>query len=318
MTDRPVAIVGAGGFIGRALAERLAAQGRPVIAILRRDLPLPAPLEKRVAGTLSAASSWPALLKGAGSVVHLATRAHAPPGSDHGWIAAEAAMTEALAAAAREARVERLLFMSSIKVHGEATAAAAFTAAMPPAPADPYGRAKLLAEERLRRAGLPLVVLRPPLVYGPGVKANFRALLGAVARGLPLPLGAIDNRRSLVFLGNLLDLVETALVHPGAPGGTFLLRDDEEVSTPDLIRRIARALGRRARLFATPPAALRLAGALAGRSAAAARLMQSLRIDDRATRETLGWSCRYTLDEGLAETGRWFQLERQSGRQLTI
>jgi nucleoside-diphosphate-sugar epimerase len=306
MSNRPVAIVGAGGFIGRALALRLAAQGRAVIAILRRDEPLPASVERRVAGALSAASPWPALIAGAGAIVHLASRAHQPATSDERWIDEDAAT----AAAIGDAAAERLIFVSSIKVHGEASTAP-FTAAMTPAPRDAYGRAKLRTEERLRGAlGPRLVVLRPPLVYGPGVKGNFRTLIGLVERGLPLPLAGIDNRRSLIGLGNLLDLIETALSHPAAPGGTFLMRDDEEVATPDLIRRIARQLGRPARLWPCPPALLRGAAHLLRRGGAIERLAGSLQVDDRATRARLGLRPRVSLDEGLAETCRWFRDRR--------
>ena len=156
-------------------------------------------------------------------------------------------------------------------------------------------------------AGDILATLRPPLVYGPGVKANFLALLRLVDSGLPLPFGSIDNRRSLVFLDNLLDLIEPRSSHPEAAGGTFLLRDDEEVSTASSRARIAAALGRRSRLLPCPPGLLRLAASLAGRAGAADRLLSSLRVDDFATRQRLGWRPRVRLEEGLAATARWYR-----------
>src|SRR6266851_1725884 len=223
----------------------------------------------------------------------------------------------------RRGGVERVVLVSSIKVLGEATDGVPFRAGRPAAPADAYGFVKWCLEEAMRGAaaaadGPALTVIRPPLVYGPGVKANFRALLRLVDRGLPLPFASIANRRSLVFLDNLVDLVEVALVHPAARDGTFLLRDEEEVSTPELIRRIARALGRPARLFACPPSLLRLAARAAGRGAAADRVLGSLSIDDAATREQLGWRPRVALDDGLAATCRWYRGEQAGARPKLI
>jgi len=302
----PVVVTGAGGFIGRALVERLAARGTTVIAVLRREAPLPAGAASIILGELTATTDWQPLLAGARGVVHLASRAHAPASEEQRWIEDEAAAAGALARQAKSAGVARLVLLSSIKVLGERTQDLPFRAHQPPAPEDVYGLAKWRMEEAMRAAaGERLVLLRPPLVYGPGVKANFLSLLRLVDSGLPLPFAAIDNRRSLIFLDNLLDLVETALVHPAAAGGTFLLRDEEEVSTAELARRIAAALGRRPRLVACPPALLRLAGSLAGRAGAADRLLSSLRVDDLATRQRLGWRPRVALADGLAATARW-------------
>ena len=251
------------------------------------------------------------------AVVHLASRAHAPVAAaeEARWIAAEAQTAAALARAARSAGVERLVFLSSIKVQGEATAAAPFRAADPPAPVDAYGRAKLAIEAAMRETGAPLIVLRPPLVDGTEVKANFRALLRLVDRGLPLPLATIDNRRSLIFLDNLVDLILAALTHPAAVGGVFLARDEEEPSTPALIRQIAAGLGRPARLFPCPPAALRVAARLLGQSAAIERLTGSLSLDDSATRQKLDWWPRVPLAAGIAATCRWYRTTtRGAGR----
>lgn len=320
MTAGPrIVVTGGAGFIGRALCARLAGRGLRVTALLRREAEVAPGIEARVMGTLTAETDWAPLLAGAAAVVHLASRAHAPAGAAEGrdWIAAEAASAGHLAEAAVDAGVERIVLLSSVKVHGEITGATAFRADMAPAPADPYARAKWGIEQAMRRATLDrprLIVLRPPLVYGPGVKANFLALLRLVDRGLPLPFASIANRRSLIFLGNLIDLIETVLAHPAAPDGTFLLRDDEELSTPDLARRIARALDRPSRLLPCPPPLLHAAARLVGRGAAAERLLGSLRVDDGATRTALGWRPSIALDAGLAKTCRWLRRNDDSQR----
>lgn len=310
---RRIAVIGAAGFIGRPLCERLAASGAAVIAVVRRPVAMPPGVEVRPAGTLSAATDWTELLAGADAAVYLASRAHAalPEAEAEEWIKAETASAARFARAACLAGIARLVLLSSIKVLGEATGATPFRADTPPAPADAYGRAKWAMEQAMRAVadgdGPGLAIIRPPLVYGPGVKGNFLALLRLAERGWPLPLAAIDNRRSLVFLDNLIDLIVACLTDPAASGATFLVRDDEEVSTPDLVRRLARHLDRPARLFRCPPAVLRLAARLAGRVEQADRLLGSLRVDDSATRRTLGWQPRVGLDQGLAETCRWYR-----------
>jgi len=307
----PIVVTGAGGFIGRALVERLASRGTRVLAVLRQPAAL-AGGEPRVIGDVTAATDWAPLFAGASAVVHLASGAHAPVADEQRWIERDAAAAAALARQALSAGVSRVVLLSSIKVLGERTTGLPFRAHQQPAPEDVYGLAKWRMEETMRAVlGDTLAVIRPPLVYGPGVKANFLALLRLVDSGLPLPFASIDNRRSLVFLDTLVDLIETALTHPAAAGGTYLLRDDAEVSTPELVRRIARALGRPARLLPCPPALLRLAAAAAGRAGAADRLVSSLRVDDLATRERLGWRPRVSLDDGLAATMRWYRQRRR-------
>ncbi len=256
--NRPILVLGADGFIGRALMAHLARAGVAAIGATRRDT-----------GTLEASSDWSALLDGCRAVVHLASLAHAPAAGT-AWIEAEAATGAALAAAARGAGIERIVLMSSIKVHGDDTGAGRFHASDRPAPGDDYGRCKLAIEQAMAAEGGRLVVLRPPLVYGPGVKGNFLALLRRVAAGVPLPLAGLANRRSVVFLDNLMDLIAIALSDERADGA-YLVRDDDEVSTPMLVRMIARGLGRRARLFPCPPALLLAGARLAGRTEAALR-----------------------------------------------
>ncbi len=303
---RPVVVLGAAGFIGRALVQRLASRGFAVRAVTRAAATFPPPVETRVGGTLCDHSDWRGLLDGARAVVHLASRAHAPP-ADAGWLAAERAAAAAIAAAAAAAGAERTVLLSSIKVLGETTAERPFSSASPPAPRDAYGRVKLALETAMRERGAPgLVVIRPPLVYGPEVKGNFRALLRLVACGLPLPLAAIRNRRAFVFRDNLLALIETTLTHPAAPGGSLLVRDDEEIGTPQLVREIARRLGRPARLFPLPPWLLRAAAMAVGRGADVERLVGSLAVDDGATRARLDWRPPFSLAQGLDATCRWF------------
>ncbi len=218
--------------------------------------------------------------------------------------------TECLARQAAAKGVQRLVFLSSVKVLGEETDVP-YSEQNLPGPQDPYGVSKLEAENILQQiaeeTGLEVVIIRPPLVYGPGVKANFRKLLGMIQRGLPLPFAGINNRRSLIYLGNLIDVIITCATHPKAAGNTFMVSDGEDISTPELIRRIAHALGVSARLFPVPLSLMRLAGKLVGRSAAVNRLTGSLTVDSSKIRRELGWEPPFTMEEGLRETAEWFK-----------
>lgn len=285
-------MLGAGGFIGRALSVRLAARNVLARTVTRAN-----------SGTLEANTDWPALLDGARIVVHLANAAAAP--RDRGWTSKEIATAEALGRAARRCGIERLILMSSIKAMGDTTGAAPFRADTAPAPVDRYGRTKLAIEQVLADAP-GLAILRPPLVYGPEVKGSFRLLVGAAARGLPLPVASIRNRRAFIFIDNLLDVIE-ALLAAEAPGGIYLMHDDDEVATPELLRRLARQMDRAPRLLPCPPIVLRTALSLMGRRDIAAALIDSLTIDDSATRTRLDWRPRVSLDEGLKATCRWFR-----------
>lgn len=312
----PVLVTGANGFVGRRAVARLAADGRQVRAVVRA---LPAATDRAVdwrsVGDLADVADWQPLLAGVGAVIHLAGRAHKMnewPAEEYLYRRVNVELTLRLARAAAEAGVRRFVFVSSVKASGESTAPEeCLSSADQPAPVDPYGLSKFEAERGLRElsaaTGLEVVIVRPPLVYGPGVGANFLRLMNAVDRGLPLPFGAVENRRSLVFVGNLVDALVVCAEHPQAAGRTYLVSDGEDVSTPELVRAIAGALGRAPRLIGVPPALMRAAGALLGRRAQVDRLLGSLAVDSGPIRSELGWMPPYSLRQGLAETAAWYR-----------
>lgn len=309
-----ILVTGAGGFIGTALCPALAARGHRVIAGVRRAAPPPEggePLVERIAalGDIGPATDWPAMLDGVEIVVHLAQRAYAGPGP--AALAAEPATVAALVRAAAAGGTKRLVLLSSIKAMGEATGPGRpFRPGDAPRPEDEYGRTKLASEQAaaaaVRETGLELVVIRPPLVYGPGVRANFRALLRLAQSGLPLPFAAINNRRSLIFRDNLVDLIALATIHPAAAGTVLLVRDGEDYSTPQLIRALAAGLGKKARLFPVPGAVFAALRTLPRIGRKLERLTLTLQVDDAATRAALGWSPPVTAASGLARTARAF------------
>jgi nucleoside-diphosphate-sugar epimerase len=308
-----ILVVGAGGFIGRALCPHLAARGHRVIAGLRRGVaagtPPVAAVEPRLLGEVLPGRDWSSALAGVDIVVHLAQQAHRPAAG--GALAGEPAAAAALARGAAQAGVRRLLYMSSIKAMGEETTPGKrFCAGDAPQPDDAYGRAKLATERALAEtaaeSGLGLVILRPPLVYGPGVGGNFRALMRLAGSSLPLPFAALDNRRSLIFLDNLVDLAAAAALHPEAAGRVLLAADGADLSTPALIRILARGQGRAARLFGLPDPVFAALRRLPGLGPAVSRLTLSLRIDDGATRKFLGWTPSVAAEAGLIATARAF------------
>lgn len=304
---RTAAVTGATGFVGRAVCARLLKGGWRVVALVRSaGAEAPPGTEPRIVGDLAetAASLGPALA-GVDAVVHLAARVHVmrpTPADEAAFHAVNVTATRALAEAAAAAGVSRFLFMSSIKVNGEG-GPNSYAEADPPAPADAYGRSKAAAEEALgavaAETGLGLTILRPPVVYGPGVGANVAALQRLCATGLPLPFGATDNARSLIAVENLADTVAACLERPEAAGKTYLVRDGEDLSTGDLVRLIRRAQGRPARLVPVPPGLLRAGLRLLGKGPLADRLLGSLRIDDGAIRRDLGWTPPLAPAEGL-------------------
>jgi UDP-glucose 4-epimerase len=306
-----ILVTRATGFVGRAVVQRLLAddESRQVVVAVRRDVQQwPERVLPRVTGDLEPTTDWSVALGGISAVVHCAARVHvmadtaASPLEEFRRVNVQGTLNLARQAAA--AGVRRFVFISSIKVNGEATQLGRpFTADDAPAPLDAYGVSKMEAEQGLReiarKTGMEVVIIRPPLVYGPGIKANFSALMRWLRRGVPLPLGAIHNQRSLVALGNLVDLIVTCLTHPAAANQTFLVSDGEDVSTTELLRRMGQALGRPARLVPVPASWLKLAAALVGKQDVAQRLCGSLQVDITKTRRLLGWTLPISLDEGL-------------------
>lgn len=316
----PILVTGANGFVGTALCNRLVAAGHRVRgALRRRDR-----LWKSVdgvdyvqVGDIGPDTHWSEALEGVGAVVHLAARVHVMHETSAAPLAAFRAVnvagTERLARVATEKGVGRFVYASSIKVNGESTATTPFTEADTPAPVDPYAVSKYEAEQALRltakETGLEVVIVRPPLVYGPGVGGNFLRLLRLVERGVPLPLALVDNLRSMIYLGNFADALTNCTIHSAAAGQTFLVSDGEDVSTPGLFRALAAALGVPARLFPFPVTLLKLGGLILGQQGEVGRLTGSLQVDSSKIRNTLHWQPRYTLADGLAETARWYHAQ---------
>lgn len=312
-----VLVTGASGFVGRALLERLAAtSSHDVRGAVRRPVAEPvAGIDYRFVAGLDREADWLGALEGCDTVVHAAARVHVmretvtDPLAEFRRVNVEG--TEALARQAVSAGVRRFVFVSSIKVNGEETAPGRpFQPTDPARPADPYGVSKLEAENAIRAvcepAGVEWVVVRPTLVYGPGVRANFLTMMQWLWRRVPLPLAAVGNRRSLTALDNLTSLIERCASHPAAAKQVFLAGDGEDLSTPELLRRIGRAMGRPARLFPIPTAALVGAASLAGRGDFARRLVGSLQVNVDKARELLGWQPAVRVEEGLEKTVRAF------------
>ena len=314
-----VLVTGANGFVGRRLVPLLAVRGHWVRAALRNAGPAVSGAAETVAvGGIGPETDWRRALDGIDAVAHLAARVHVMMDKAADPLAAfrhvNTGGTRRLAELAATAGVKRLVYLSSVKALVDESQPQPLDAATPADPHSPYGLSKLEAERALTgiaaRTGLEVAVIRPPLVYGPGVAGNFLSLLKLVASGLPLPLGCLDNRRSLIFVGNLADAVATCLTHPQAAGGRFLIHDGAPLSTTELIRAIGAALGRPARLIPVPPAFLTSCARLAGRHAVLDRLAGSLTVDDRAIRDSLDWRAPHDFASGLHATAEWFKASR--------
>lgn len=324
MAGVKILVTGANGFVGRALCTALSERGHEVRRIARNQ-PAGATPEERSAtfsvGSIDGQTDWTQVLPGIDTVIHLAARVHVMQESAADPLAefrrVNVAGTERLACAAAAAGVKRLVYVSSVKVNGEMTAPGqAFTEADAPAPQDPYGVSKLEAEEALRRVAretaLEVVIVRPPLVYGPGVKGNFRQMLRVLASGIPLPLASVDNQRSLIYVDNLADALIACATHPAAAGQTYLVSDGEDISTPKLLLALAETLGVHAWLFPFPPGLLKALARLAGRGAQAERLLGSLRVENDKIYNKLGWVPPHTLQHGLQATAEWYRIEHRT------
>lgn len=301
-----VLVTGATGFVGSALLASLAATRYEMVPAVRSQSNLP---HEVVIGNIDSSTRWAIALTDCDVVIHLAARVHVMHDAAHNPLAlyrqTNTDGTLNLARQAAQAGVKRFVFISTIKVNGEGRDAP-YCETDVPAPEDAYAISKWEAEQGLadiaQQTGLEVVILRPPLVYGSGVGANFLRLMQTVKRGWPLPLGAIHNRRSLLYLGNFTDAIRLCIEHPAAAGQTFLLDDGQAISTPELIHAVANAMGQLTHLLAVPVGVLKLAGALLGKRVAVARLTGSLFVDGSTIRSRLGWVPPYTMQQGLDAT----------------
>jgi len=313
---KKVMLTGASGFVGRSLLERLHQEGYELVAPSRTPLAgAPVGVCNPLVGELAADVHWGGSLESVSVVIHSAARVHVMnETADDPLVEFRKANVEGTVSLARQAAaagVRRFVFISSIKVNGEGTEPGQpYRADDTPAPQDPYGVSKMEAEQALRavasETGLEVVIIRPVLVYGPGVKANFRSMMSWLSKGVPLPLGATGNKRSLVAVDNLVDLIATCIEHPAAANQTFLVSDGEDLSTTQLLQRMGSALGRPARLLPVPASLLQAGAAMLGRRAIAQRLCGSLQVDITKTRELLGWTPPVSVDNALRRTAHAF------------
>lgn len=309
-------ITGANGFLGSCLCAELLQQDQVVRAVVRSSRTMPDGVQAVTVGDVDGATDWAAALCGVDVVIHLAARVHvmkeaaAEPLAE--FLKVNLHGTANLAAQAARAGVKRFVYVSSIKVNGEATHnGCKISEADAPAPQDPYSVSKWEAEQALQRiageTGLEIVIVRPPLVYGANVKGNFAQMLKMLAKRLPLPLASAHNQRSLVYVENLVDGLIACATLPAAAGKTYLISDGEDVSTSELLKRLGAAMGCPAHLFPCPQALLKLVGRLAGKSATIERLFGSLQVDSSKIRRELDWAPPYTLQQGLQATAEWYR-----------
>lgn len=313
-----ILVTGSTGFVGTALIDRLKKDQFSVSAVVRNVSTKKISSDVNLVGIsrLTSSLDWGHALQGIDTVVHLAARAHilndksSDPLADYRYINVDCSLN--LARQAAKVGVRRFIYVSSIKVNGEFTILGKpFTAQDIPMPQDFYGISKYEAELGLRAIAkefeMELVIIRPPLVYGPGVKGNFLSMMNWLRRGIPLPLGGITkNRRSFVFIDNLVSMIVACISHPAAANETFLVSDDEDLSTAGLLGRMALALGRPSELIAVPAALIALGARLVGRADIAQRLCGSLQVDIKKTKNLLGWSPQVTVDEGLSQAATHF------------
>ena len=315
-----IVLTGANGFVGKSLLKALLGAGHSIVAPLRCPIDESNSLlrQELVAG-LDAGQNWQSILREQEVVIHCAARVHVmedralDPLAEFRRINVDGTMH--LARQAVAAGVRRFIFISSIKVNGEGTPKdAPYFADDPAAPVDPYGVSKMEAEQKLRvlaaETGMEVVIIRPVLIYGPGVKANFLSMMRWLQKGVPLPLGAIRNRRSLVFLDNLVDLIDTCIHHPAAGNQTLLVSDGEDLSTTELLRRMAAAMDQSARLLPVPSWLLKAGSKILGKQVFSQRLCGSLQVDIDKTCDLLNWQPPVKVDDALRKTAKYF-LEQQ-------
>jgi len=312
-------VTGANGFVGRALCAELLRQHHSVRSAVRSASYSMDEADQIVVGAIDNRTDWSVALRDVDVVVHLAARVHVmndvsvDPLMEFNKVNFHG--TENLARQAASAGVKRLVYVSSVKVNGEETFAdGRFAEKNLPDPSDPYGISKWCAEQVLHRVavetGLEVVVVRPPLVYGAGVKGNFVQMLKVLAKGIPLPLANVKNQRSLIYVENLADALIRCATHPVAAGQTYLVSDGEDVSTSDMLRQLGAAMDCPARLFPCPLALLKVAGGVTGKADQVERLLGSLRVDSGKIRRELGWTPPYTLQQGLRATAEWYRDSR--------
>lgn len=314
--DGLVVVTGANGFVGTALCAALRARGVPVRGVVRSN----AGAGQVAVGNLDGATDWRAALAGCSAVVHLAARVHVMSDTDTDPLRAYREVnvdaTLHLAHQAHAAGVRRFVFVSSVKVNGEGTTAQPYRASDVPAPADPYGVSKMEAEAALqaygRESGLEIAIVRPPLVYGPGVKANFLNLVKLVERGFPLPFGRAAGLRSMVAVDNLVDLLILCTTHAQAPGGIFMVSDGRDLTVRQLVESIAAAMGKTIWMLPVPTSLMRAGARLLGKPGVAERLLGSLQVDIDATRTRLGWEPPVSGQAGIARTVDHFLASRES------
>lgn len=305
---KTILLTGATGFVGSALLAALQALPGLRISSAVRSAKAHDRVDHLVVGSIDGTTSYSAALGGVDIVIHAAARTHimkdekTDPLAEYRHVNVEGTLNLARQAAA--AGVKRFIFISTIKVNGEATVnGKSYSADNKPAPEDAYGLSKLEAEQGLRQLAtdteMEVVIIRPPLVYGPGVKGNFASMINLVEKGLPLPLGAVHNKRSLVGIDNLVDLIIRCIDHPAAANQVFLAGDGDDLSTTELLHGVGKAMGKPARLIPVPAGLLQFGATLLGKKAMAQRLLGSLQVDISNTCELLDWQPPYTVEEGL-------------------
>lgn len=308
MSQLQILVTGANGFVGRALSAESVARGLLVQGATRMPNDLPIGVQNIVVGSIHEGTGWLNVLKNCSVILHIAARAHVMHDNEVDPLSVfrsvNVAGTLNLARQSAETGVKRFVFISSVKVNGEFTSSAqSFKETDTSNPQDPYSQSKHEAEVGLRQisaeTGMEVVIIRPPLVYGPGVKANFAALMRAVQKGWPLPLGAVHNQRSLVALDNLVDFIITCINHPNAANQTFLVSDGQDLSTTELLQGMAKAAGVPSRLLPIPVWALQNAASVIGKGEVIQRLFGNLQVDISKARNLLGWTPPISVEEGL-------------------